>query len=65
VIFSRKALFLCGLVILGGCGEQPKKTPTEGAFGQINAQPSTNIPRARPPRSKRLDGSPVWTVMQT
>jgi hypothetical protein len=65
VIFSRKALFLCGLVIFGGCGEQPKKTPTQGAFGQIKAQPSTNITRATPPPAPPLDGAPVLTVLQT
>jgi len=52
-------------VIFGGCGEQPKKTPMEGAFGQINAQPSTNIARAKPQPAPPLDGSPVLTVLQT
>jgi hypothetical protein len=66
VIFSRKALFLCGaLVIFGGCSDQPKKTPTEGAFGQIDAQPSTNIARPAPPPALALDGTPVLTVLQT
>ena len=52
-------------MILSGCSEQPKKTPTEGGFGQINASPSTNIPRATPPPSPPLDGSPVLSVLQT
>ena len=66
MIFSRKALLLSGaLAIFAGCGEQPKKTPTEGAFGQIKAQPSTNITRATPPPPPAFDGSPVLTVLQT
>ncbi len=66
MIFSRKALFLCGaLVFFAGCGEQPKKTPTEGAFGQISAQPSRNIARATPPPSPILEGNSLLTVLQT
>ena len=53
------------MAILAGCGEQPRKTPTEGAFGQIKAQPSTNIARAKLPPAPPLDGSPVLTVLQT
>ena len=65
MIFSRKALSLYGAVaILSGCGERPNKTPTEGAFGQINAQPSTNISRKIPPPAPAF-GTPILTVLQT
>ena len=53
------------MAIFAGCGEQPKKTPTQGAFGQIKAQPSTDITRATPPPPPAFDGSPVLTVLQT
>jgi hypothetical protein len=66
VIFSLKNLAIgAALLILPGCGDRPKTTPTEGAFGQISDRPSTNIVRAHPPTAPTLDGTPVFTVLQT
>jgi len=66
VIFSPKCLAFGGaLLLLVGCGDSKKTTPAQGAFGQITAQPSTNIARAKPPPSPVLEGTPVLTVLQT
>jgi hypothetical protein len=66
VFLSPKSLALCCAVVLfAGCGDAKKTTPTEGAFGQITARPSTNIARAQPPAAPVLDGVPVLTILQT
>ena len=51
-----------------GCGDSRPKTPAQGSYGQIKAQPSTNIPRAQPPGSAELappEGSVVLKCLQT
>jgi hypothetical protein len=66
VIFRPGILILCAaLLVLTGCGERPRKTPTEGAFGQINAASSTNILRAKPPPASALEGTTLLSVLQT
>ena len=66
MIFSPNSVAIgSALFILAGCGDRPKTTPSQGAFGQISAQPSTNIVRAQPPPVPTFDGAPILTVLQT
>lgn len=65
MILGSKTLFFCGALLLVGCSEQPKTTPTEGAFGQIASPGSTNITRAKPPSVPALEETPILTVLQT
>jgi hypothetical protein len=59
-------VLLCCLAT--GCGDSRPKTPAQGSYGQIKAQPSANIARAQPPASAELappEGSIVLKCLQT
>jgi hypothetical protein len=50
---------------VSGCDNSPRRTPPQGTYGQINATPSTNISRARPPQPLSFDNSALLTCIQT
>jgi len=51
--------------LVTGCGDSPRRTPIQGTYGQINATPSTNISRARPPQPLSFDNAALLTCIQT
>ena len=62
---SELALLCC---LAAGCGDSRPKTPAQGSYGRIKAQPSTNIARAQPPGSAAFalpEGSIVLKCLQT
>jgi hypothetical protein len=53
------------LLAIGGCGDSPPKTPTEGSYGQITNEPAKSIARKRPRRPLAFDASAVLSCVQT
>jgi hypothetical protein len=68
VISANHYITLCLALAVGlacGCGDSSRKTPNNGTYGQLNAQPSTNIAPARSPQPFVINTSAALTCLQT